>query len=196
AGAYSFLKAPRYDGEVYEVGPLARMRIAYDRGEPTARGLVDSLLGELRADPSVLSSVLGRHAARALECKLVADAMAAWLLELSPGEPSCGEFTLPESASGVGLTDAPRGALGHWIQIENGRIANYQAVVPTTWNCSPRDDDGQPGACEQALEGSPVKDERNPFELVRIVRSFDPCLACSVHVVTPKGDEIGAFRAV
>jgi hydrogenase large subunit len=196
AGAYSFLKAPRYAGNVYEVGPLARILIAYKRGEPTTRGLVDTLLSELGADPSVLSSVLGRHAARALECKLVADAMARWLLELKPGEPSCGEFALPENATGVGLTDAPRGALGHWIAIENGRIANYQAVVPTTWNCSPRDDDGQPGACEQALEGSPVRDEHNPFELVRIVRSFDPCLACSVHMVTPKGNEIGAFRAV
>ncbi len=194
--AYSFLKAPRYNGEVYEVGPLARMLIAYVTGNRTVKELVDSVLGELGADVTALFSVLGRHAARALECKVVADAMADWVLQLQPGEPSCAIYQLPESGSGMGLTAAPRGALGHWIEIKDGVIANYQAVVPTTWNCSPRDDNGQPGACEQALEGTKVKDAHNPFELVRIVRSFDPCLACSIHMVTPKGHEIGRFRAV
>ena len=94
----------------------------------------------------------------------------------------------------MGISEAPRGALGHWVRIEKGVIANYQAVVPTTWNCSPRDDRDVPGACEQALEGTTVRDEKNPFELVRIVRSFDPCLACSIHLVTPRGREIGTFR--
>ncbi len=195
-GAYSFLKAPRYDGDAYEVGPLARVLVAYVTGDSTTRKLVDGALAALRAGVPALFSVLGRHAARALECKIVADAMADWLLELRPGEPSCAVYDLPESGSGMGLTEGPRGALGHWIAIENGVISNYQAVVPTTWNCSPRDDGGQPGACEQALEGTKVKDAENPFELVRIVRSFDPCIACAVHMVTPKGNEIGRFQVV
>jgi hydrogenase large subunit len=155
--------------------------------------MVDGVLAQFKAKPQALFSVLGRHAARALETKIVADAMAGWLMELKPGEPSCLQYDLPEEGEGMGLTDAPRGSLGHWIKIKNGKIENYQAVVPTTWNCSPRDDKDQPGACEQALEGTKVKDPKNPFELVRIVRSFDPCLACSIHMVTPKGDEIGQF---
>jgi hydrogenase large subunit len=195
-GGYSFVKAPRYNGEVYEVGPLARLLVAYSRGHQIVGSLVDQVLGTLGAEVPALFSVLGRHAARALEAKVVADAMSEWILQLEPGEPACAQYDLPEAGSGMGLTEAPRGALGHWIEIEDGVIANYQAVVPTTWNCSPRDDDGQPGPCEQALEGTRVRDEENPFELVRIVRSFDPCLACAIHMVTPKGREIGEFRVV
>ncbi len=194
AGAYSFVKAPRYNGQVHEVGPLSRMLLAYGQDHPVAKPLVDGLLSQLGAKPAALFSVLGRHAARALEAKLVADAMAEWVLQLKPGEPNCATYALPEQGTGMGLTEAPRGALGHWIEIKNGVIANYQAIVPTTWNCSPRDDKDQPGACEQALEGTKVEDEKNPFELVRIVRSFDPCLACAIHVVTPKGDEVARFR--
>jgi hydrogenase large subunit len=193
-GAYSFIKAPRYADETHEVGPLARMIVAYGQGEPTTTKLIDGALSELGAEPTALFSVLGRHAARALETKLVADAMAGWLLELKPGEPGCAQYELPEQGDGMGLTEAPRGALGHWIDIQGGVIANYQAVVPTTWNCSPRDDNGQPGACEQALEGTKIRDEENPFELVRIVRSFDPCLACSIHMVTPNRGEIRRLR--
>lgn len=194
--AYSFLKAPRYGNEVCEVGPLARMLIAYARGHERVRKLVDMVLGELNASPAALISVLGRHAARAIECKLVADAMAEWVLMLRPGEPSCAEASVPLESSGMGIIEAPRGSVGHWIEIRGGVIANYQAVVPTTWNCSPRDDRDQPGACEQALEGTRVKDEKNPFELVRIVRSFDPCLACSIHLVTPRGRDRGTFRVI
>jgi len=192
--AYSFIKAPRYNGRVHEVGPLARMLVAYARGNPAVKKLIDSVLSEVGAEVSALFSVLGRHAARALETKMVADAMADWVLQLKPGEPCCAEYDLPDESSGMGLTEAPRGALGHWIEVKGGRIANYQAIVPTTWNCSPRDDNDQPGACEQALEGTKVRDEKNPFELVRIVRSFDPCLACSIHMVRPKGELIGKFR--
>ena len=119
--------------------------------------------------------------------------MAKWVMELKPGEPVHAEFEIPESGEGMGITDAPRGALGHWITIKNHKIDNYQAVVPTTWNGGPRDDKGQPGPFEQALEGTRVRDEKNPFELVRIVRSFDPCLACAIHVVNPKGTEMGKF---
>jgi hydrogenase large subunit len=194
--AYSFLKAPRYGGEVCEVGPLARVLVAYGRGHERVRKLVDSVLSALGLPAAALNSVLGRHAARAIECKLVADAMAEWVLQLRPGEPTCAEFRIPDRSKGMGLAEAPRGSVGHWIEIENGVIANYQAVVPTTWNCSPRDDNDQPGACEQALEGVRVKDEQNPFELVRIVRSFDPCLACAIHMVSPRGDERGTIRVM
>jgi hydrogenase large subunit len=193
-GAYSWLKAPRYDGKVYEVGPLARMAVNYVAGDASVQGLVDPVLSHFDAPPSALFSVLGRHAARALECKYVADSMADWVLQLKPDEPVYTEYTIPEEAAGMGLVCGPRGALGHWIRIQDGKIANYQCVVPTTWNASPQDDQGQPGPIEQALIGTSVKDEENPFEIVRIVRSFDPCIACAVHVITPKGQELGQFR--
>lgn len=196
AGAYSWLKSPRYDGKVQEVGPLARMVVSYVAGEPTVQELVDGTLAYFGATPAALFSVLGRHAARALECKFVADRMASWVLELKPGEPVCAEYTQPSSSEGMGLWEAPRGALGHWINIEDSKIKNYQCVVPTTWNASPADDKGQPGPIEQAINGTEIKDEENPFEIVRIVRSFDPCIACAVHLVTPKGTELGSFRVL
>lgn len=196
ADAYSWLKAPRYDGKVYEVGPLAHMVVSYVGGEPTVRSLVDSTLAHFKAGPQALFSVLGRHAARALECKFIADSMVNWLLELKPGEPVCAEYTRPTEGKGMGLWNAPRGALGHWIEIEEGKIKNYQCVVPSTWNLSPRDDQGQPGPVEQAITGTKIRDESNPFEIVRIVRAFDPCIACAVHLITPKGNEIGRFRVV
>ena len=195
-GAYSWLKSPRYDGQVYEVGPLARMVVSYVAGEPTVQQLVNDTLSQLDAGPEVLFSTLGRHAARALDCKFVADKMADWLLELKPGEPVCTEFTNPEEGEGMGLWEAPRGALGHWIRIEEGKIANYQCVVPTTWNASPADDKDQPGPMEQSITGTKINDESNPFEIVRIVRSYDPCLACAVHLITPRGNDIGKFRVV
>jgi len=172
--AYSWVKAPRYNGGVYEVGPLARMVVAYTAGEPTVQKLVNDTLAQFGAGPEALFSVLGRHAARALECKFVADKMPDWLLELKPGEPVCTEWETPEEGSGMGLWEAPRGTVGHWISIQDKKIANYQCVPPTNWNVSPRDDKGLPGPIEQALIGAKVKDESNPFEVVRIVRSFDP----------------------
>jgi len=192
-GAYSWLKSPRYDGKVYEVGPLARQLNAYVRGEEPTVTLVNTVLRKFNASPTALISTLGRHAARAIEAKIVADEMAKWAMQLKPGEPVHADFEIPERGEGMGITDAPRGALGHWITIKNHKIDNYQAVVPTTWNGGPRDDKGQPGPFEQAMEGTRVKDEKNPFELVRIVRSFDPCLACAIHVVNPKGTEMGKF---
>ena len=194
AGAYSWAKAPRYDGKVYEVGPLARMAVTYLTGDPKVKTLVDSVLSQFKAAPSVLFSVLGRHAARALYVKLIADTMPEWLLQLKPGEPVYVDYTIPEEVTGMGLVDAARGALGHWIEIKEGKIANYQCVVPSTWNLGPRDDKEQPGPVEQALIGTKIRDENNPFEIVRIVRSFDPCLACAIHLITPKGRNLGQFR--
>lgn len=180
-GAYSWLKAPRYDNKVYEVGPLARILVNYAQGNPKILGLVDWALGELQAGPQALFSVMGRHLSRALDCKLIADAMAEWVLQLEPSGPVYTPYELPEEGQGAGLVDAPRGALLHSLKIEGKKIAHYQCVVPTTWNASPRDNNGIPGPIEQAIEGSPCKDKENPFEIVRIVRSFDPCLACAVH---------------
>lgn len=193
-GAYSWVKAPRYDGKVYEVGPLAGMAVSYANGEPTVKNLVDSVLSKFKAGPGVLFSVLGRHAARALITKYVADSMPGWLLELKPGEPAYVEYQIPDEAMGMGLVDGARGALGHWIEIKDKKIANYQCVVPSTWNLCPRDDKGQPGPVEQALIGTKIKDENNPFEIGRIVRSFDPCLACAIHVITPKGKTLGIYK--
>jgi len=191
---YSWIKAPRYDGKVYEVGPLARVMVTYASGEPSLKGLVESVLNSLKAKPKAMFSVLGRHAARALYTKIVADSMPAWLLQLKPEEPAYVDYSIPEESTGMGLVEGARGALGHWVEIKNKRIANYQCVVPSTWNLSPRDDKDQPGPVEQALIGTKIKDESNPFEIVRIVRSFDPCIACAVHVLTPKGGTIGVFR--
>ncbi len=195
-GAYSWTKAPRYDGKVYEVGPLARVAVTYAKGDPRMKELVEGSLKALKASPAALFSVLGRHLARALSAKFVADQLEGWALSLKPGEPAYVPYELPDTALGMGIIEGSRGALGHWIEIKDKKIANYQCVVPTTWNISPMDDKGQHGPIEQALIGTKVKDEKNPFEIVRIIRSFDPCLACSIHVITPKGRELGQYRVV
>ncbi|RME40757.1 MAG: nickel-dependent hydrogenase large subunit [Deltaproteobacteria bacterium] len=193
AGAYSWIKSPRYDGQVMEVGPLARIAVAYAAGDLQIRSQVDNLLARFKASPTALFSVLGRHATRALEARLVAEKLKQWVLELAPGQSGYTDFSLDVTSQGMGLHEAPRGALGHWVRVENGKVSNYQAVVPTTWNAGPVDAQGQPGPIEQALIGTRVRDQRNPFELVRIVRAFDPCLSCAVHVVTPKGEDLGRF---
>ncbi len=194
--AYSFLKSPRYGGKVCEVGPLARMVSNYVQGDGKTKELVDSLLGQFDAGVDVLFSVLGRHAARALEAKLIADAMVDWLQALKPDEPTIVESPIPEMGEGAGLTEAPRGSVGHWMTVKDKKIDRYQVIAPTAWNASPKDDKGQPGAVEQAIIGTKVKDKDNPFELVRIVRAFDPCLACSVHLLDIRGSELGVFRVV
>ncbi len=194
--AYSFLKSPRYKGQVCEVGPLARMVSNYVQGDAITKELVDLVLGEFSAGVDALYSVLGRHAARALEAKLVANAMVDWLIRLKPDEPTIVESEIPEKGEGAGLTEAPRGGVGHWITIKDKKIERYQVIAPTAWNASPKDDKDQPGAVEQAIIGTKVKDKDNPFELVRIVRAFDPCLACSVHLLDARGSDLGVFRVV
>lgn len=182
AGAYSWLKAPRYNNQVMEVGPLARVLVAFTRGSNAAiNTLVPYVLSQTGRTAADLNSVLGRHAARALECKVITDRCVAWLDALVPGASACNTFTIPQAGVGAGLTEAARGALGHWLQLTNGVISRYQCVVPTTWNASPRDDLGQAGAMEQALVGIPIADAASPIEAVRVVRSFDPCLSCAVH---------------
>lgn len=173
-GAYSWIKSPRYLDIVHELGPLARMWVNGDY----RNGI----------------SVLDRHRARALESKKIADAMDAWLYELIPGNPVYEYSAIPNYSTGIGLTEAPRGALGHWIEIDQQKISRYQVVTPTNWNASPRDDYGQMGPLEQALVGTPVADRDQPIEVLRVVHSFDPCLACSVHLLSPEGQTLGKFR--
>ncbi len=194
--AYSFLKSPRYKGRVCELGPLARMVSNYVQGDVKVKELVDSVLTQFDAGADVLFSVLGRHAARALEAKFVADAMADWLQALKPQEPTIVESEISENVEGAGLTEAPRGSVGHWISTKDKKIDRYQVITPTAWNASPKDDKDQPGAIEQAIIGTKVRDKDNPFELVRIVRAFDPCLACSVHLLDAGENELGVFRVV
>ena len=203
-GKYSWLKSPRYDGLAMEVGPLSRMLVAYGSGHPRVRELVGYVLGELGVGPAALFSTLGRVAARGIETLVLAEKLEGWLDELTDNMGR-GELAIhdnskwdpsswPEDCAGAGFHEAPRGALGHWVHIVDGEIANYQCVVPSTWNFCPRDSQGQPGPVEQALEGTKIKDESNPFEIVRIVRSYDPCLACAIHLVTPKGRDLGRFQ--
>jgi hydrogenase large subunit len=186
--AYSFVKAPRYDGKPMEVGPLARMIIAKN---PDLLGLVKE-----GAKPGAVA----RHAARALETKLIVDACYVWLDQLlsemtKPGFKihDTDHWDPPESGMGAGFHEPPRGALGHWIKIRNKKIENYQAIVPSTWNASPRCENGVRGQYEESLIGAPVPDPNNPVNIVRIIRSFDPCLACAVHIIDPQTNEIKKF---
>jgi Ni,Fe-hydrogenase I large subunit len=194
---YSWLKAPRYDDHVMEVGPLSRMLVAYASGHPEVKTMVDGVLAKFKAPPKALFSTLGRIAARALETQLLANHVVDWIEELrermnsgdlrihngDKWDPS----TWPATARGYGLFEAPRGSLGHWVEIENQVIKNYQCVVPTTWNAGPRDAKGQRGPYETALLKTPIADPERPLEVLRTVHSFDPCLACAVHVVDGRG---------
>jgi [NiFe] hydrogenase large subunit/hydrogenase large subunit len=197
---YSWLKSPRYDGQPMEVGPLARMLVAYASGHEQVKPLVDGALAKLGVPITALFSTLGRVAARGLETALLAEKMGDWVDELAHNmghgdlrihdndkwDPS----TWPAWATGAGFHEAPRGSLGHWVHIDHGKIANYQCVVPSTWNAGPRDKDGVPGPYEAALVGTPVVDAEQPLEILRTVHSFDPCMACAVHVVDPTGREV------
>jgi len=194
---YSWLKSPRYDKKPMEVGPLARMVVGYASGQKDIKALVDSVLGKLNAPPTVLFSTLGRIAARALESLLMVHKLETWVEDLDSNlaHGKVATFnavrwdpgTWPNSASGYGWHEAPRGALGHWVEISGKSIKNYQAVVPTTWNGGPRDAQGQRGAYEASLLNTPVADPARPLELLRTIHSFDPCIACAVHVIDAKG---------
>ena len=189
---YSWLKAPRYEDQPMEVGPLARMLVAYASGHADVKRAVDDVLGVLEVGPEALFSTLGRVAARAIETSLIAARLSAWQRDLEAnlktGDLAIADTsrwdpaTWPAHAEGWGFVEAPRGALGHWIVIDDGAITNYQMVVPSTWNGSPRDAGNRRGAWEEALVGTPLADPEQPLEILRTIHSFDPCLACAVHV--------------
>lgn len=198
---YSWLKSPRWKGKSMEVGPLARVLLLYAKGDDATRELVDSTLSTLGADKRALFSTLGRTAARTLETKLIADKMQDWMDALTANikagntrtfneelwEPS----TWPSEAKGVGFMEAPRGGLSHYIVIKDEKIDNYQAVVPSTWNAGPRDSQGQAGAYEAALQDNhELADAHQPVEVLRTIHSFDPCLACAVHLSDEDGEEM------
>ena len=186
---YSWLKAPRYGGEPMEVGPLARVLVAYAKGQAQVRAAVDGLLKQTGLGVADLHSTLGRVAARALETQVIADAMDGWLNQLKVGDPLAVSGTIPMKGMGMGLNEAPRGALGHWIDMVDGKISNYQMVVPTTWNLGPRCAAGKRGPLEEALIGTKVADPKRPVEILRVVHSYDPCVACAVHVLDTTNDK-------
>jgi len=181
-GAYSWIKAPRYKGKPMEVGALARVMVAYRAGGNSAiNKATDTYLHKSGLSIDSLDSCLGRHFARAIEIGEIIHHCEKWINMLDPRKPTCVDFALPSKAVGEGLIEAPRGALGHWLKVENKKVAGYECIVPTTWNCSPKDDAGTPGPLEMSLVGTEIADSKNPIEAARIVRAYDPCLACAVH---------------
>jgi len=205
-GKYSWLKTPRWKDHPMEVGPLARLLVSYASGRTEVQDVVNDALKRLNVPVAALFSTLGRTAARGLETVLVVQWMQEFydqlLTEVKSGhtstftrdkwEPS----TWPASAEGVGLTEAPRGALAHWIKIKDGKIENYQLVVPSTWNASPRDGNGQRSAYEASLIGTKMANPDQPVEILRTIHSFDPCLACAVHLYDPQGKHLHQVKVL
>ncbi|MCV6631770.1 MAG: nickel-dependent hydrogenase large subunit [Flavobacteriaceae bacterium] len=203
---YSFIKTPRWKGKPMEVGPLSRLLIGYARGQKEIQEAVDRALGQLEVPVEALFSTLGRTAARAIESQLVAD----WSLNfydtlinnIKNGDERMASTekwepqTWPKECKGVGFMEAPRGSLAHWIKIKDGKTANYQQVVPSTWNASPRDPKGQRSAYESTLIGTPVHDPELPLEIIRTIHSFDPCIACAVHLYDEHGNHISKVQNI
>jgi [NiFe] hydrogenase large subunit len=200
-GKYTWFKAPRYENEPCEVGPLARVLVAYGKGHKDIKPIVDNVLKTLDIPVDALFSTLGRTAARAIETVAIGDAMQGWVMELieniKKGDTKTYQaYEAPQACKGVGLNDVPRGALGHWINVEGGKIKNYQYVVPSTWNLCGRDAKGKIGPLEEALIGTPVADPKQPLEVLRTVHSFDPCIACGVHVIDPHSNQVYKVKAL
>jgi hydrogenase large subunit len=197
---YSWLKAPRWNGRPMEVGPLARILVGYAAGRNDFKEVVNEALGRLKLQPAALFSTLGRTAARGLETRLAVRWLQAeydqLIARIKSGDAATANTsywdpkTWPIKARGFGFSEAPRGALGHWLHIADGKIANYQIVVPSTWNASPKDAKGQHGAYEAALVDTPLADPQRPIEILRTIHSFDPCLACASHVLGPDGRKL------
>jgi hydrogenase large subunit len=207
-GKYSWVKAPRFEGKPMQVGPLAQMLVGYVQGHERVKFWVDKVLATAgsiagaKLSPAVLHSTLGRHAARAVRCAVFADlAQQHWkLLVENIGKGDTAIFNAPTfpkgEVRGFGFHEAPRGTLSHWTVIRDGKIENYQAVVPSTWNAGPRDAKGQPGPYEASLVGNPIADPEKPLEALRTIHSFDPCLACAIHTVDAEGREIARVKVL
>jgi hydrogenase large subunit len=201
---YSWVKAPRWNGHAMEVGPLARFVIGYVKGQDDIKGPVDEVLGKLGVPVTALFSTLGRTAARGLECQWAAHKLKGefqkLIASIKAGDTATANManfnpsTWKKEAQGVGFVEAPRGALGHWISIKDRKIDNYQCIVPTTWNASPRDPAGKIGAYEAALLDTPMADPEQPLEILRTIHSFDPCLACATHVLDMEGNEVTSVK--
>ncbi|HEX3015666.1 MAG TPA: nickel-dependent hydrogenase large subunit, partial [Desulfobacteria bacterium] len=192
-GKYSWIKTPRWKGNPMEVGPLARMLVAYAKGKPDVKAAVDDTLQQLGVGKEALFSTLGRTAARGIEAKLCVYYLKEFydllIANIKNGDQAVFDgtkwdpSTWPKSAKGVGAIEAPRGALGHWVIIENAKVKHYQAVVPTTWNAAPKDAQGRSGPYEASLLDTPMADPNQPVEVLRTIHSFDPCLACATHII-------------
>ncbi len=200
-GQYTWLKAPRYEDLSCEVGPLARVLVAYGKGHEDIVPVVNDTLKKLDVPVTALFSTLGRTAARGLETLAVGARIESWVNQLVENLKNGDDSTytpweMPDSGEGFGLNDVPRGSLGHWVKIEGGVIGNYQYVVPSTWNLGPRDGKGTAGPVEEALIGTPVADPKKPLEVLRTVHSFDPCIACAVHVIDPHTNEVYKIKAL
>ncbi|HUK83736.1 MAG TPA: nickel-dependent hydrogenase large subunit, partial [Verrucomicrobiae bacterium] len=208
SGKYSWVKAPRFDGHAMQVGPLAQVLVGYATGHELTKKWVGaalskvSQLSKVNVTPAMLHSTLGRHAARAVRAAMLAElAVKHWKLlveNIAKGDTSIQvKPSFPSGeVRGFGFHEAPRGTLSHWVVIEAGKFANYQAVVPTTWNASPRDEKQHEGPYEAALIGNPVVDAERPLEVLRTIHSFDPCLACAVHAYDAEGRELAKVRVL
>ena len=203
---YTWVKAPRYNGSPMQVGPLANVLVGYASGHPLTRKWTDTAFNRitavngLKVTPNDLQSTMGRYLARSIRSAMLAD-LALEHLQLLTTNILNGDDTTYNAPvfpsgeiTGMGMHEAPRGALSHWVVINNGAFTNYQAVVPTTWNASPRDEKGVPGPYETSLVGSPVVDAEKPLEVLRTVHSFDPCMACSCHTMDSTGKDIAAVK--
>ncbi|GFH63198.1 MAG: periplasmic [NiFe] hydrogenase large subunit [Candidatus Desulfovibrio kirbyi] len=199
---YSWLKAPRYGEHAIETGPLAQVLVSYAQNNKTIKPLVDKVLSALNVGHEALFSTLGRTAARGVQALAVAEQMEVWLQEyennIEKGDKKIVEnYEAPKDAKGVGFVSAPRGALSHWLVTDaDARISNFQLVVPTTWNLGPRDAKGVQGAGEESLVGTPVADPKRPVEILRTMHSFDPCIACAVHVIDGQTNEVHKFKVL
>jgi hydrogenase large subunit len=203
---YSWLKAPRWKGNAMEVGPLARMLVGFASGKTEYKDVVTEALGALKVPPAALFSTLGRTAARGLETRLCVHWLMAeydkLIANLKAGDSAVADTSRwepsswPADTKGYGFTEAPRGALCHWIHIKDAKIENYQIVVPSTWNASPKDGKGQHGAYEAALLNTPMADPKRPLEILRTIHSFDPCLACASHVFGPNGEKLAEIKVL
>jgi hydrogenase large subunit len=197
---YSWMKSPRWKGKAVEVGSLARVLMMHASGHEQTKELVGMTLKKLDLPVQALYSTMGRTAARTLETKLIADQMQGWYNQLVANnkagdvktfnETKWDPATWPSHAQGVGVMEAPRGGLSHWIVIDDQKISNYQAIVPSTWNAGPRDAQGNQGPYEAALKGHKLADVKQPIEILRTVHSFNPCIACAVHLTDPNGEEL------
>ena len=199
---YSWIKSPIYNDTRVEVGPLARMIVGVASKDERITKYVTNFLQRGNLPVSVLFSTIGRTAGRAIETELMADVMMEWTDELAANAAAGDLRTWTEfdfdkvsvNTKGMGLAEAPRGSLGHWVRVENGKVVNYQAVVPSTWNAAPRDYKGRMGAYEASLIGIKVANPEQPLEIIRTIHSFDPCIACAVHVVDTKGKALGVYK--
>jgi len=199
-GKYSWIKAPRYNRKPMEVGPLACMVVNYAKGNKRVVKVVDEFLKKSGLPASALFTTLGRTAARMLEAKVIAEygleAFNNLIENLKVDQTTCTPYEIDKNKEykGLGIGEVPRGMLSHWIRIKNGIVENYQAVVPSTWNASPMDAEGQHGPYEANLIGLKIEDLTKPLEIIRIIHSFDPCIACAVHVMDVKGKELGSYK--